>query len=223
MFRTSLEDKNAGLIKKIILPAIAASFLIAFLASTNLVPSSSVFACLNNNSSKQPAFSLSVNGTLQTGQVVTLNLGATSSVTLYCEVYTLKNVGTEPIVITATTSISPSNAATLKLQGGPTVTLCPGQSKQMTLTLTDFTAAGTGQIKFSSSSLPSPIPTPTPKPTPRPTPTPTPKPTPTPTTTPKPTPTPCPTPKPTPKPTPTATPKPTPRPTPTPKPTPHPK
>jgi len=221
----SCQSKKTKSIKRIIVASIlAASFIIAFFAATNAIASSSDSQNCNNNL----VFSLAVNGTLQTTQVVNLNLGPQTSSSSYREIYTLTNQANTPITITATTTLSPSNAATLTWQGGTTVNLLLGASSKMTLTLTGFTSAGTASVTFKSSCY---TPPPTPTPTPCPTPKPTPKPTPTPTATPKPTPCPTPMPKPTPTPKPTATPtptpcptaKPTPCPTAKPTPTPHPK
>jgi len=205
------QSKKAKSIKRMIVASILiASFIIAFFAATDAIASSSDSQNCNNNL----VFSLAVNGTLQTTQVVNLNLGPQSSFSSYCEIYTLTNEANTPITITATTTLSPSNAATLKWQGGTTVNLLVGAGSKMTLTLTSFTSAGTASVTFRSSCY-TPPPTPTPKPTPTPCPTRTPKPTPTPTPTAKP--------KPTCTPTPTKTPKPTPCPTPIPKPTSTPK
>ena len=164
-----LQNIEAKLIKRIIVVSIIISLLIAFFAAINAANSSSALS----NCANGLEFSLAVNGTMQTVQSVSINLGPITSSYSYCEIYTLTNEATTPIVITATTTVSPSSTAILTWQGGLTVTLPAGATQKMTLTLTDFSAAGTAYVTFSSSSLPCPTPTPTPKPTPCPTPTPT--------------------------------------------------
>jgi hypothetical protein len=141
------QGQKAKSVKRIIVASIlAASFFIAFFATANAVASLSNSQDCNNNL----VFSLAVNGTLQTTECVNLNLGPQTSSSSYCEIYTLTNEANTPITITATATLWPSHAATLKWQGGFTVTLGIGMSKEMILTLTDFIAAGTAQVTFSS-------------------------------------------------------------------------
>lgn len=141
------QSQKAKSIKRIIVASIlAASFFIAFFAATTAVASSSNSQECNN----KLVFSLAVNGTLQTTQRVNLNLGPQTSSSSYCEIYTLTNEGNTPIIITATATLWPSHAAILEWQGGLTVTLGIGMSHEMILTLTDFSAAGTARVTFSS-------------------------------------------------------------------------
>jgi hypothetical protein len=144
-----LEKEDSKPVKKAAVAMLAVAFLVSFLASIS-VASSTISVAANNNNSKGSEFSLAVNGTIQSSKTVNLHLGVVGSASIYCEVYTITNMGKSPITVTATTSVYPSQAATLNLHGGPAVTLDAGKSYAMTLIVTDFSQSGVVSLTFSS-------------------------------------------------------------------------